>query len=423
MSRLRVRLGRGLLLVTGLLATGLALVLLIPPAAAAVAAPRPWHDAKIYYDPPAEGGQSPATYVIAAKWDKNPVTYSFQNCPSALPCDIAQQQVREAIEAWDAVCGLTLNEVPAEGDIRVGWYSGDHGDGNPFDGPGGVLGHSFFPIPSLGALAGDIHLDDSEAWVAGTPTSSHQVHLKTVAMHEAGHALGLDHSSDPSALMWAEYSGIRSIGPDDLAGIQALYGPASPDEGGPAATVPPQPPASVTATATTTVRVRSGPGTDFPQVGSIDAGQTVPVVGKNAGGDWLYVDANGTRGWAAIFLFTVQGDLNTVPVVDQNGGTNGTPLPPPPAPTTEPAQPTSEPPNPGGVTGVTLSTVRVRSGPGTNYAPVGAVDQGLTVQVVARNGNNTWVFIQYNDIQGWVATWLLTITGDINTLPVLQPVF
>lgn len=424
MKRLAGRYSRWWLPAAGVTLVALLLFILMTPAGSAVAAAKSHENAKIYYDPPLKAGEAGSEYVIGAKWDKNPVTYSFANCPRALPCDQAQEQVREAVEAWDAVCGLTLNEVPSGGDINIGWYRGDHGDGNPFDGPGNVLAHAYFPLPYLGDLAGDVHFDDDEAWVTGQPTAPNQVHLKTTAMHEVGHALGLDHSTDPTALMWAEYTGIKTIGPDDLAGIQSLYGPPNADDGAGSVPASPVAPSAVTATATTNVRVRSGPGTGFAQVGSIDTGATVPVLGKNAAGDWLYVESAGVRGWAATFLFTVQGDLNTVPVVDQNGGGGGVPTA---VPTTEPppAEPTAVPTeNPGGaVTGVAISTVRVRSGPGTSYSSVGAVDSGATVEIVARTANNAWVFIHYNGIQGWVATWLLTVTGDVNTLPVLQPVF
>src|SRR5262249_54058987 len=53
------------------------------------------------------------------------------------------------------------------------------------------------------------------------------------AIHELGHALGLDHSLDPTANMWPvfiRYNGPgtgASLQPDDIAGIQAIYGPGA----------------------------------------------------------------------------------------------------------------------------------------------------------------------------------------------------
>jgi hypothetical protein len=50
------------------------------------------------------------------------------------------------------------------------------------------------------------------------------VDLYSVALHEAGHALGLGHSDVPGAVMYPYYRLATTLASDDIAGIQALYG-------------------------------------------------------------------------------------------------------------------------------------------------------------------------------------------------------
>ena len=58
--------------------------------------------------------------------------------------------------------------------------------------------------------------------------------LQGVAVHEYGHALGLGHSSDPIASMATPVLGngvdARSLQPDDIAGVQAIYGVKASDK-------------------------------------------------------------------------------------------------------------------------------------------------------------------------------------------------
>jgi matrix metalloproteinase-20 (enamelysin) len=166
-------------------------------------------------------------------WETSSLTYRIANCPRALDCAEAQQAVREAIEAWDRASGLTLTEVTSGGDIVVSWEAGDHGDGHAFDGQGGSLGHAAYPYGSgRYATDGDVHLDDGENWAVGSQIRRYpeQIHLKTVVMHEVGHALGLDHSTRPSAMMWTTYTGIRSLTAADITAVQAIYGKPDPGE-------------------------------------------------------------------------------------------------------------------------------------------------------------------------------------------------
>ena len=96
--------------------------------------------------------------------------------------------------------------------------TGTHGDGTPFDGKGGFLGHAFFP-----EYSGEIHIDDAEDWTTGTP-SQNQRSLPQVAVHEIGHSLGLRHSSVRPALMNPIYDLNAVLEDDDMKGIQKIYG-------------------------------------------------------------------------------------------------------------------------------------------------------------------------------------------------------
>ncbi len=96
-------------------------------------------------------------------------------------------------------------------------------------------------------------------------------------------------------------------------------------------------------TANQAVNVRSGPGTNYTTIGSLSAGQTFEITGKNPAGDWLEFQFDGRQGWVKSSLVTVSGDMNTVQVA-QN-----IPAPPTarptarPQPTSPPAQPTAVP--------------------------------------------------------------------------------
>ncbi|KAJ0482961.1 putative matrilysin [Helianthus annuus] len=102
-------------------------------------------------------------------------------------------------------------------DIKISFERESHGDGYPFDGPGGVLAHAFAPTD------GRFHYDADESWVIGAVPNTFDV--ESVALHEIGHLLGLDHSQFPNAIMWSTfYSGeTKGLTSDDILGVRALY--------------------------------------------------------------------------------------------------------------------------------------------------------------------------------------------------------
>lgn len=72
--------------------------------------------------------------------------------------------MEKAFQLWSKYSKLQfVRSFEPNADIILSFGSSYHGDIFPFDGPGNVLAHAFFPY-EMSSFGGDIHFDNDENW-------------------------------------------------------------------------------------------------------------------------------------------------------------------------------------------------------------------------------------------------------------------
>lgn len=154
-----------------------------------------------------------------SRWKVKGLTYRISKYPALLNPSDVDIEIANAFQVWSKYTDLTFTPKKSNPvHIEIRFEKGEHGDGDPFDGPGGTLAHAYFPV-----YGGDAHFDDSEQW---SIKSFRGTNLFQVAAHEFGHSLGLSHSDVRSALMAPFYRGYQQsfqLDSDDILVSSDLY--------------------------------------------------------------------------------------------------------------------------------------------------------------------------------------------------------
>ncbi|NUQ65127.1 MAG: matrixin family metalloprotease [Pirellulales bacterium] len=144
----------------------------------------------------------------------------FAELDRIAPRDVWHREYARALQTWANHSNLNFH------------LSSDDGTWNGVQGTirlGSIAHHNgvaFASYPSPSFSAGDITLNANATFAIGGVRD-----LYATLVHESGHSLGLNHTVVAFAAMQPYVGGALpgGIGPDDIAGIQALYGARRPD--------------------------------------------------------------------------------------------------------------------------------------------------------------------------------------------------
>ena len=154
------------------------------------------------------------------------------------------------------------------------------------------------------------------------------------------------------------------------------------------------------------LNIRSGPGANFPDIGTLAQHQSFNVVGRNADNSWVQINIPGgiQGGWVSARYISSGTPTSYLPLVSNTG--------------VSPAYPQAVPE--WGQTGiVTAPRLNVRYGPGAWYGAFTRLSQGEGVSLVGRDAGAAWLLVQLaNGTTGWVSSGFITSSYPFYQLPV-----
>jgi Matrixin len=197
--------------------------------------------------------------------------------------------VAPALDSWNAVIGnMQFGKVM---DSSAAVSSGDRVNSMAFSSTnfGSSFGSSTLAVTTYWfsgstITEADILFNSNQSWDSYRGSLRSAYDVQRVALHESGHALGLDHSSLSNAIMYAYINNTYQLTSDDISGAQALYGastgtptPTATPTVTPTATPTPAPTATPTPTPTATISPTATP-TPFPTATPTATPSTTPSV-------------------------------------------------------------------------------------------------------------------------------------------------
>jgi len=147
--------------------------------------------------------------------------------------------------------------------------------------------------------------------------------------------------------------------------------------------------------------LRAEPLLVAPPVGSVFEGESLQAVGRNADGTWFEARRAGSRGTGWIFNEMVSKEFEVWDLpLTSSAGADG-------------AEEVVET----GLDVFVLSNTRLRDEPTMSGEQLMLIPHSVTIPVVGRNQDASWLRVNFNGYLGWIAESLTRASGDLMTAP------
>lgn len=168
------------------------------------------------------GSATAGTPSGVVSWSFATHNYASQSFQFDAPITNAayQADVRAAFNRWEQVTNIDFVEQTdsAATDIRLGW--------DAIDGARNVIGETSWQQTGGQFEWALIRFDTAETYsTGGGAPATNQVDFYTLALHEIGHAIGLNHDdTQPAVMNSRQNTSVLDLTAGDIAKIQAIYG-------------------------------------------------------------------------------------------------------------------------------------------------------------------------------------------------------
>jgi uncharacterized protein YgiM (DUF1202 family) len=147
--------------------------------------------------------------------------------------------------------------------------------------------------------------------------------------------------------------------------------------------------------------VRAQPGLDADATGSVAEGQVLQAVGRNADGLWFEIVVPGSRaqGWISSEVVAENFEAWEVPITSSYG--------------IEGSEIVTDAP----LAVYLLANARLREDPFISAEEIISVPFYVTLPVLGRNQDGSWVYVNYRGYVGWLSESVVRGSGDIMSAP------